>query len=98
MDAEDSVRVDYDADVDIRYVSVQDSRASTHVDLDDGVCVRVVRETNEVVGFEMSDCAERLGQPSSAITRTLAKSVLAQCRVRLTMLLECDLGAPKIGR
>jgi uncharacterized protein YuzE len=74
------IQCDYQPDVDLLFAWIGDPQAAENVEVEDGIYVRVNRDTREVVGIEVLDCAARFHQDPDAVDMRFAEQLLEQYR------------------
>jgi uncharacterized protein YuzE len=60
------VQIDYQPDVDLLFAWIGDPQEAENIEVDEGIYVRIAPATQQVIGIEVLDCAERFQQEPSA--------------------------------
>lgn len=78
--AADGYRVDYQPEADLLFAWLGEPRPADNVEVEPGIYVRVLPDTQEVVGIEVLDCAERFGRKPQTIDASFAASLVEKYR------------------
>src|SRR6266436_7578813 len=70
------LRVDYQPDVDLLFAWLGHPKPAENIEVESGVYVRIDPQTQQVVGIEVLDCAERYQMDPASVDATFAQQLI----------------------